>query len=135
MLELPDSITNPSTIGFWLLAGAVIALNFGFFASLVFWTKRVRNPFLLGICFFASHAAVGAVALPFIFSAPGELGWILSFSLVLIDFAIAPAMDGVFEGTLFRRVMLYLFLGGAPYAVAGVLVGTIAWLLRKFQGP
>jgi hypothetical protein len=131
MLEVPASVENPATLGFWILAAAVLFVNFVFFGSLVFWTVKVRRPIMLACCFFLSHTAVGTLALPVILSARGEMSWYLSLSLVLIDWPIAPYFDSIFEGPVFRRVTLYMLFGGGVYATVGFLVGLIASLVRQ----
>ncbi|MBX7075677.1 MAG: hypothetical protein K1X71_21250 [Pirellulales bacterium] len=133
MLRLPTSVHSPSSPAFWLFASVLVVIHLGFFVSLVWWVVKYRNPLGIAGGYFLSHTAVATIVLPFLFSATGEEAWALSlylmycidlpslFLLVMTDLDLnSPTMMAI----------AYVIVGGGIYALIGLIVGSVAWLLR-----
>lgn len=125
---------DAQTIGSWLAIAFVVAFNLWFFMYLGYATITSRGPISNAVRFFLAHTLIGVMTVPFIVSAGGELGWVLSLSLLLIDIAIAPLFDAIFDLPLVWGVAAYFLLGGGVYLILGFLTGLIAWSVRRVFG-
>ncbi|MBX7074220.1 MAG: hypothetical protein K1X71_13830 [Pirellulales bacterium] len=134
MLRLPLSELDARTIGSWLVIGYAVAFNLWFFMYLGYATITSRGPIANAVRLFLAHTLIGVMTVPFILSAGGELGWVLSFSLLLIDIVIASFFEAIFDLPLAWGVAAYFLLGGGVYLILGFLLGLIAWAVRRVFG-